>query len=321
MPRYPEQTIPPDALTPRRPARPACPPHGRARLAFDYRYCCIVLLLLFPLQMSAQPDVEYFKQNCMSCHTIGGGRLTGPDLKDVHEKRDRSWLLDFISDPQGMIATGDPLALQLLEESRGVIMPTLPSMTRARAEAMIALIEAESALEESQFKGMQISNRPFTAEDVETGRRLFTGEQRIVSGAASCISCHAVHGIGGFGGGTLAPDLTTIYERYENRTVLASWLTAPATPTMQSLFRDHPLTADEVLALTAYFEQTLQRNPADPSASRLNFLLLGLGGTVLLLGLFDVLWNRRFRTVRRALVDRMRHTLQPPQGNGVSPHE
>jgi hypothetical protein len=72
---------------------------------------------------------------------------------------------------------------------------------------------------------------------------------------------------------------------------------------MQSMFSRQPLGADELLALTAYFQHTLQRNPADPSASRLNFLLLGMGGTILLLGFFDVLWNKRLRSVRRALVD------------------
>lgn len=278
-------------------------------------------LSLCALQLQAQDAAADFRQTCMSCHTIGGGRLTGPDLKDVHKRRDREWIISFVKNPQAMIAKGDETAMKLLEEARGVVMPSFPTMTRARAETLIDLIAAESALEQSAFKGVQLSDRPFTPEDVETGRRLFTGEQRLAGGAAPCISCHAVQGIGGLGGGTLAPDLTTVFERYENRTVLASWLTAPATPTMQSMFSTVPLTQDEVLALTAYFENTLQRNPADPSASRLNFLLIGLGGTVLILGLFDVLWKKRLRSVRRALVDHMRTKLQPPQDNGASTDE
>lgn len=290
----------------------------------DAKHSLIVLamsvgmLLFAAIPLRAQDAAADFRQSCMSCHTIGGGRLTGPDLKDVHKRRDREWIISFITDPQAMIARGDATAQQLLEEARGVVMPSFPMMTRARIEALIDLIIAESALDQSAFQGVKFSDRPFTAADVETGRKLFTGEQRLAAGAAPCISCHAVQGIGGLGGGTLAPDLTTVFERYENRTVLATWLTAPATPTMQSMFRDAPLAQDEVLALTAYFENTLQRNPADPSASRLNFLLLGIGGAVLLLGLFDVLWNKRHRSVRRALVDRMRNRLQPPQDNGAS---
>jgi hypothetical protein len=75
---------------------------------------------------------------------------------------------------------------------------------------------------------------------------------------------------------------------------------------MQSVFKKHPLDPEEVLALVAYFQNTLQRNPEDASTARLNFVLLGVGGTVLMLGLFDVLWNKRFRAVRRPLVEAKR---------------
>lgn len=268
--------------------------------------CAMLLAAVTCTDLHAQEAAEYFQQNCMSCHTIGGGRLTGPDLKDVGARRERAWLIDFIMDPKAAIDRGDPAALEMVAEARGVIMPTLPTMTRSRAEALLDLIAAESELEQSQFKGIQISERPFTAEDVARGRRLFLGEERLAGGAAPCMSCHAVQGIGGLGGGTLAPDLTTVYERYGDRRTLATWLAAPATATMQAVFKQRPLTSEETLALVAWFEHTLKRNPADPSTARLNFLLLGLGGTVLLLGLFDVIWNRRFRSVRRALLTQER---------------
>ncbi len=298
--------------------------NGSAERAYFAALTAMMLLvaLIVPEQSArAQDDAEYFRMNCMSCHTIGGGRLTGPDLKNAHTRRDRKWLVDFMINPQAMIASGDPTATQLLNEARGVVMPSIPTLTRARAEQLLQLIEKESALATSAFKGTQVVSRPGTPADLEMGRKLFTGEQALANGGPSCISCHAVQGLGGLGGGSLAPDLTTVFERYENRTVLSSWLTAPATPTMQSLFRTQALSPDEVLALVAYFEHTLTRNPADPSAARLNFLLLGLGGALLLLGLFDVLWNKRLRSVRRALVDRMRNNKVPVSGNGVDSHE
>ncbi len=266
----------------------------------------VALYLLCSITLQAQEAADYFKQNCMSCHSIGGGALTGPDLKDAHSRRDREWLIEFLRDPKAMIDRGDAVAKQLLQDARGVVMPTLPTMTRARAESMIDLIAAESALEISTFKGVQVSDRPFTSADVEMGRKIFLGERRLVNGGAPCMSCHAVQGIAGLGGGTLAPDLTTVFERYQNRKNLATWLAAPALPTMQSQFKTKPLQDDEILALTAYFEHALRRNPADPSTARLNFLLLGLGGAILVLGLFDAIWSKRFRSVRRALVDRMR---------------
>ena len=41
------------------------------------------LLALASFPAAAQDRVDDFKTHCVSCHTIGGGRLVGPDLRDV----------------------------------------------------------------------------------------------------------------------------------------------------------------------------------------------------------------------------------------------
>ena len=94
----------------------------------------------------AQEAADFFRQNCTSCHTIGGGRLTGPDLKGVLTRKDREWLTRFVQNPQAMMDQGDPYALQLRQAARDVVMPTINGMNRARAESLLALIEAESKL-------------------------------------------------------------------------------------------------------------------------------------------------------------------------------
>ncbi len=256
-----------------------------------------------PKALSQDPAAD-FKQNCTSCHTIGGGRLTGPDLKNVGGRKDRDWLIRFIMDPRALIDSGDPYALELFSQARNAVMPTLPGMTRLRADALLRMIEEESKLEKSQFIGVQVSDRPFTENDIETGRLIFSGRKALKNGGPSCISCHTIHGLGALGGGTLAPDLTNVFERYEGRKALSIWLSAPATPTMQSVFRSHAIEAEEILPLVAYFQKTLERNPEDTATSRLNFVLLGLGGTLVVLGIFDIAWRGRFRSVRRTLVHR-----------------
>jgi hypothetical protein len=111
-----------------------------------------------------------------------------------------------------------------------------------------------------------------------------------------------LHGIGQLGGGRLGPDLTRVYERMQGRKGLAAWLMAPATPTMQPIFKSHPLRPEEVLPLVAYLEETAKRGGEDDSVAALNFFLLGLGGAVAGLVMLDVLWKDRFRGVRRPLV-------------------
>jgi mono/diheme cytochrome c family protein len=56
-------------------------------------------------QIASTPDAgkRLFETVCIACHTIGGGVRIGPDLQGVTERRDRAWLVRFISDPERVI--------------------------------------------------------------------------------------------------------------------------------------------------------------------------------------------------------------------------
>jgi hypothetical protein len=62
----------------------------------------------------------------------------------------------------------------------------------------------------------------------------------------------------------LGPDLSAVLERYGGRRTLSTWLSAPALPTMRSVYATQPLEAEEILALVAYFQSVLARSPRDP---------------------------------------------------------
>ncbi len=265
--------------------------------------CLSAAFLFFFSQAFGQDTPDYFDQNCKGCHTIGGGRLTGPDLKDVSKRAEREWLVKFLMDPKGVIDSGDPYAQKILEESRGVPMPTPPGITKARTEKLIDLIDAESLLEKSRFKGMKISMAPFTDAERAKGREIFLGPHRLKAGGSACISCHSMYDTPSLGGGRLGPDLTNIYERLKGRKQLSAWLQAPGTETMQPIFKNHPLAEDEIRALVAYFESTMAEKPADSSGGRVTFLLFGLVGAVVGVFFLDTIWKRRFQGVRRSLVE------------------
>jgi len=250
----------------------------------------------------AQDAAAFFKQNCASCHTIGGGRLTGPDLKDVTARKDRAWFVQFLQGPKAMIDSGDPYAAKLQQEARGVVMPNIAGMSPQQAQALLELIAAESKLPRSQFAGMQISDRPLTAQDVAKGKQIFLGEQQLSGAGPACISCHTIKGLTFLGGGRLGPDLTRVYERLQGRKGLAAWLSSPASPTMSPVFKDHAIQPDEILSLVALFEDSAKKGGQDDTTSLLNFFLLGVGGMVLGLISLDTLWKTRFRGVRRSMV-------------------
>jgi mono/diheme cytochrome c family protein len=265
----------------------------------------VLLLAMSALPAVAQTAADQFRQSCASCHTIGGGRLVGPDLKGVTQRKDRAWLTSFVQDPKAVIASGDAYAQQLQREAQGIVMPTL-GLDATRAQALLEFIDAESKLPRSQFAGTQVSERPFTAADVSAGRALFTGAQRLRGGGPACVSCHTVRGLGGLSGGRLGPDLTLVYERSQGRKGLTAWLTNPGSPTMMPVFKSTPLDANEILPLVAMFESTAKQGGQDNSAARLNFVLIGLGGLVVGLVAIDSIWKKRFRGVRRELVHRKR---------------
>jgi mono/diheme cytochrome c family protein len=226
-------------------------------------------------------------------------------LKNVSQRKDRAWLTQFVQGPKAVIDSGDPYAQQLQRDAQGVVMPTL-GLDAGRAQALLDLINSESKLPRSQFAGTQISDRPFTTRDVEMGRALFTGAQSLKNNGPACISCHTMRGLGGLSGGRLGPDLTLVYERLQGRKGLGAWLANPASPTMTPVFRKTPLHGDDILPLLAYFEDSAKKGGSDDTTARLNFLLIGLGGTGIGLVALDGVWKKRFRGVRRQLVNKSR---------------
>jgi protein SCO1/2 len=54
-----------------------------------------------------------FAKECAACHTIGHGDKIGPDLKNVAMVRDHDWLARYITEPDKMLAAGDPIATAL----------------------------------------------------------------------------------------------------------------------------------------------------------------------------------------------------------------
>jgi mono/diheme cytochrome c family protein len=88
---------------------------------------------------------QIFDSLCTACHTIGGGKLIGPDLAGVTSRREESWLIRQIKEPDRLLAENDPIATQLLQEANNIPMVPL-GLSDADVIAVIAYMKSTEQL-------------------------------------------------------------------------------------------------------------------------------------------------------------------------------
>jgi mono/diheme cytochrome c family protein len=243
-----------------------------------------------------------FDQLCSGCHTIGGGTLVGPDLQGLADRRERDWIERFIREPDAVIASGDPIAKQLLDEY-GAPMPNL-GVSDAQLSALVAFLgfAQQTPPETTPTETTPTEPAPAPLGDPDRGKSLFEGSNRFDTGGPACLSCHSVAGLGALGGGQLGPDLTGAFDKYGGEQGMQAVLEAVAFPTMAPIFADRPLSAEERADLVAFLERAADEERGTGQAGKLVALALGVAGVGVLLAL--VIWRRRLRGVRRSLVGR-----------------
>jgi len=250
-----------------------------------------------PVFQGGTDGAALFQAKCTGCHSIGGGRLVGPDLKDVAQRRTAAWLKSFIADPPAMIAT-DATA-QALQKEYGVTMPAL-GLTPADIDALVAYLSNPGNVAAGGAAAPAVG-------DPAAGRGIYRGDKALANGGPACIACHSVSGASALNGGGLGPDLTHVAGRM-GTAGLTSSLNAIAFPTMLGPFGARPLTPQEVADLVAFLEQANTGQPdsggvAPGSLTVSALLIFGLGGAGMLL-LFGVLlffWPRQRQSLASAL--------------------
>jgi hypothetical protein len=206
--------------------------------------------------------------------------------------------LEWLQVPDEMLDRGDPLATELLAEWNNIRMPNL-SITREEAADILAFIELESggAVEPQTVDEPVLISIEGSAQ---VGENLFVGATQLQNGGPACISCHGLADVGILGGGTLGPDLTNVAGRFGEAGLTAALQGLPF-PSMAGIFSDQPLTEEEVAHLGALFIET---DSQASIAMDYKFAAVGLGGTVVLILLSQLIWNKRLRGVRKPLVGR-----------------
>jgi mono/diheme cytochrome c family protein len=193
-----------------------------------------------------------FQGRCTACHTYGKGVKVGPDLKGVTERRQRSWLVQFIRGSSGMIASGDRTAVALFAEFKQQRMPDWTELSEEQVHGILDYLGAGGP----DVRPLDERNAEHaTPADVELGRHLFDGVARFADGRPPCSSCHSARGSAWLEGGSLGPDLSTAYLDHQDK-ALTSLLRRPCFRWDPSLGGAGQLTATESFALKAFLRES-----------------------------------------------------------------
>ncbi len=66
-------------------------------------------------ELAGQGESLFQTKGCVGCHTVGGGKLTGPDLEGVTDRRSYEWFTAMVLKPDSMLQN-DEAAKQMLAE-------------------------------------------------------------------------------------------------------------------------------------------------------------------------------------------------------------
>ncbi len=135
------------------------------------------------------------------------------------------------------------------------------------------------------------------------GELLFTGRIQFRNRGPACISCHSIGGLSFPNGGTLGPDLTDAYAILGQPGAQAAIQTLYF-GVMTPIYDRHPLMPDEQADLLAFLKQSETKEQSQWITQTLILVAIILAGIFLFIT--AVLWRRRLRSVRWALVNRVR---------------
>ncbi|HMT95965.1 MAG TPA: c-type cytochrome [Ferruginibacter sp.] len=248
----------------------------------------IMHVFTFSNTLAQDSDSATFKSVCAACHTIGGGKLIGPDLVNVQDRHTEEWIVKFVKSSQSVIKAGDKYADSIYKAYNQVLMPDHPNLTDAQVKGLIAFIKTQSALPPTTIAKTELpqgnSNR---------GRELFVGNIRFMNNGAACNSCHNVNIKGYMSGGALAKDLTHAVSRLSAEGV-SGVISGLPFPQMKESYAAHPVTEQETADLTAFLVKVDKETPLTATSKVGSYLLIGgITGLVILLILYSFFWIKR----------------------------
>jgi cytochrome c2 len=277
----------------------------------------LAVVLTFLIGTVKAQDGEQLFQQCKACHSIGQGKLLGPDLLDMSKRHDANWLKNFIKSSQTMVKIGDAEAVAIFEEYNKLVMIDY-NLPDADINAIIKYVDSfstdseggdETASASDSLAAVQAAEYLASIDTEENrvkGKALFEGERNFKNGGASCVSCHHVNTTESFQGGLLAADLTKSFTRNGGLPGIKGILEFPPYPAMKDAYQHAAITEEESIKLQVFLMHADEEDVVAES-SLLDLMKQGIIGVVILLVVISLVWfKRKKRSVNYQIIKRQR---------------
>lgn len=104
----------------------------------------IILVSAITFTAAGQDGKEIFQTNCAACHSVGKGKLVGPDLLGVNNKYSEEWLIKWTKSSQSVINSGDAAAVAIFKEFNNIPMTEFPLLSDNEIKSIFQYIQTES---------------------------------------------------------------------------------------------------------------------------------------------------------------------------------
>lgn len=269
------------------------------------------ILAFFSLMLAGQVFAQdasaaetLFKTKCGICHTIGKGKLIGPDLAGVHQRHPEDWMMNFVRSSQKMIASGDSAAVALFEANNKLVMPD-PMISDGEIASILKYV-ADNAGAGGGAAAYTSILGDATPEDLENGKNLFEGRVRLANGGPACISCHNDLSTAFFSENSYSvKDISQSFTNLGEAGVRAI-LENPPFPVMKQAFEGKLLEQQEVHDLLVFLKNSTPKSTAQAQTGLPSgFLLYGVMGAGALVLLISGFWySRKSKSVNHGIYKR-----------------
>jgi len=238
---------------------------------------------------------QLFEKNCAVCHKIGGGKLVGPELLGVTERREKAWLLKFIRNSKELIDAGDPIAVKVYEENNKVPMLTFTNLSDGEINSIIDYIEKWEPEKEVVFNVDVNKREGFTRTEILRGERFFYGLIPFEKGGSTaCVTCHNTVTNDTLNWNPSAMDLAASFMDKDGMNIYKS-MAEPTSEVMRQAHAEYKLTEQEVFYIGSFLSEFSHAGMKEHKIFPKKLMLFILFALLMTLALIDLIFTKKIK--------------------------